>query len=56
MQVFFYICEFLGVTPSEFFDENSRYPMEYQEIIDDLNCVSPENLKNLKGIIKGLKK
>ena len=56
MQVFFYICEFLGVTPSEFFDENSRYPMDYQEIIDDLNCVSPENLKNLKGIIKGLKK
>ena len=26
MQSFFYICEYLGVTPQEFFDEGNPYP------------------------------
>lgn len=26
MQSFFYICEYLGVTPLEFFDEGNVYP------------------------------
>ena len=26
MQSFFYICEYLGVTPQEFFDEGNTYP------------------------------
>lgn len=56
MQVFFYICEYLGVTPSEFFDENNGDPAEFREIINDLNALGPENLKNVKAIIKGLKK
>lgn len=36
MQVFFFICEYLGVTPAEFFEEGNRYPSEYQEILADL--------------------
>lgn len=55
MQVFFYICEYLEVTPSEFFDDENNYPIQYREIIDDLNTLSPDNLKNVVGIIKGLK-
>ena len=56
MQVFFYICEYLGVTPSEFFDEGNGNPVEYHEIIKDLNALDPESLKTVKAIIKGLKK
>lgn len=56
MQVFFYICEYLGVSPSEFFDEENGNPTEIQEIINDLKALDPENLKNIKAIIKGLKK
>ena len=54
MQVFFYICEYLGVTPSEFFDNNINYP-EYKEIIRDLNALDASQLQNIKAIIKGLK-
>ena len=38
MQSFFYICEYLGVTPKEFFDEetgfqiNDIYPRHYERI------------------------
>lgn len=54
MQVFFYICEYLGVTPAEFFDEGNDYPAEYQELMEDLKSLSHENLQNVKAIIKGL--
>ena len=33
MQSFFYICEYLGVTPQEFFDEENFYPETLQEFI-----------------------
>ena len=47
MQVFFYICEYLGVTPAEFFDK---------EMFDDIKALDHEHLGNVKAIIKGLKK
>lgn len=56
MQVFFYICEYLGVTPSEFFDEGNGNPVEYREIIQDLYKLDKEQIKSIKLIIKGLKK
>lgn len=56
MQVFFYICGYLGVTPSEFFDDGNSHPTEYQEIITDLNALDAESIKNVKAIIKGLKR
>lgn len=55
MQVFFYICEYLGVTPAEFFDDDFTYPADYKEIIRDLNALDIEQLQNIKAIIKGLK-
>ncbi|MCI8854507.1 MAG: helix-turn-helix transcriptional regulator [Lachnospiraceae bacterium] len=55
MQVFFYICEYLGVTPSEFFDDNNNRPAYYKEIMEDLNALDSEQLQNIKAIIKGLK-
>ena len=54
MQMFFYICEYLGVTPSEFFDDGNNRPAEYKEIINDLNALNDENLRNVKAIIKSL--
>lgn len=55
MQVFFYICEYLGVTPSEFFDNGNNYPAEYKEIMEDLRALDAKQLSNIKEIIKGLK-
>ena len=54
MQVFFYICEYLGVTPAEFFEEGNRYPGEYQEILSDLKHLDQSSLQNVKAIVKGL--
>lgn len=56
MQVFFYICEYLGVTPSEFFDDLNSRPAEYKEILEDLNALDKDSVQNVKAIIKGLKR
>ena len=50
------ICEYLGVTPAEFFDDGNNTPPKHQELINDLEALDPENLKNVIAIIKGLKK
>lgn len=54
MQLFFYICDYLGISPSEFFDENNSHPVEYREIMKDLSCLEPEQLKHIWAIIKDL--
>ena len=55
MQVFFYICEYLGVTPAEFFDDGSSHPAEYRMLIEDLNALDKEQLTHIKAIVKGLR-
>ena len=40
MQSFFYICEYLGVTPQEFFDEGNTYPETLKEFIAEAYTVS----------------
>ena len=55
MQGFFYICEYLGVTPSEFFDDGNQHPIEYRELLKDLDALSEENRRNVLAIVKGLK-
>lgn len=56
MTVFFYICEYLGVTPSEFFDTDSKNPVKERELINSVKGLSGEQLDNLISLAKGLKK
>ncbi|WP_251496631.1 helix-turn-helix domain-containing protein [Otoolea muris] len=56
MQVFFYICEYLGVTPSEFFDNGNGHPSEYRELLKDLDALDETSRQNVLAIIKGLKR
>ena len=54
MQSFFYICEYLGITPQEFFDEENTYPILLQAIIDEARCLEPKMMEYLLGIMKEL--
>ncbi len=46
MAVFFYICEFLDVTPSEFFDKENRSPEKMRAVAKDLKQL-PDRTFNL---------
>ena len=52
----YYICEYLGITPSEFFDTQNNDPAIISDIIRDLKTLSPEQLESVSGIIKALAK
>ena len=56
MQSFFYICEYLGVTPQEFFDEDNTYPALLQAVMDEAKYLDPEVTEYFLGIMKELNK
>lgn len=56
MATFFYICQYLDITPMEFFDTDSEVPKELSDVISDLKALSPKELKNISLVIKDLRK
>ncbi|MGN8913647.1 helix-turn-helix domain-containing protein [Anaerofustis butyriciformans] len=54
MSVFFSICYFLNISPSEFFDIENDNPEKIDEIVDDLKKLNKEQLDNIAKLIKGL--
>lgn len=56
MQVFFYICEYLNITPQEFFDEQNDNPEQIRTIEEDLKQLTDEQRQNIVDIIATFKK
>ena len=54
MTIFFYICEYLNITPCEFFDTNSKNPEKLKSLIQDLKHLDDKQLDNIAEIVKGL--
>lgn len=55
MTVFFYICEYLGVTPKEFFDDHRCNPKLIKEIDLELERMSDKQLENILSFIRNFK-
>lgn len=51
---FFYICEYLGVTPKDFFDVDNENPEILDEVVTDLKKLDTTSLEQVAGIIKKL--
>jgi len=54
MTVFFYICEYLNVSPAEFFESGNDNPVKLNEIMADLKKLDDNSLTHIAGVIKGL--
>ena len=54
MQSFFYICEYLGVTPQEFFDEGNACPVRLRELVDEAKHLDDNALGHLLALIREL--
>ena len=54
MSAFFFICDFLKITPKEFFDTESNDPIENREIVRNLKKLTAEQQKNIGAVIKDL--
>ena len=56
MTGFFYICEYLNITPGEFFDAENKNPEKIQEVVENLKKLDSEQLDNISAIIRNLAK
>ena len=56
MTPFFYICDYLGIEPRDFFDTESTNPTKANELLEIAKSLSSEQLDNLIVLAKGLQK
>lgn len=54
MAAFFYICDYLEISPQEFFEFDSKNPKKLDELIEYMKRLDDFQLDNLTGIVKGL--
>ena len=55
MGEFLYICEYLGVAPMEFFNEDKATTLTQQKAIDYIYTMSDKDVELLIGFIERLK-
>lgn len=53
---FFSICEYFGITPSEFFDEAHNYPALVQKTLDGLKDLTDDDLLLVLNLVNRLTK
>ena len=54
MMGFLYICEYLKISPSDFFDTGTRNPGKLQALTEDLKMLDDAQLENIHALVKGL--
>lgn len=54
LQGLFYICEYFGITPQEFFDEGNAYPDRLAELVEDMKQLDEKALSLLAELAKQL--
>ena len=52
----FYICEYLGITPKEFFDTETENPTKARELLAVAKGLNSEQLDHLIAIASGLRR
>ena len=56
MTVFFYICEYLGITPKQFFDAELTDPLGTSELENAAKGIAKDDMDHLIAIVKKIKR
>lgn len=51
---FLYICEYFGITPQEFFNDNAAAPQKVKELTKEFEKLSPEQAEHILQVIKDI--
>ena len=54
MTGFFYICEYLGIEPGQFFDAETISPTKAAEIMQEIGRLTPDKADHILQVIKDL--
>lgn len=52
MEVFFYICDYLKISPRDFFEEGISYPKEMEDLFEELQNLSLQQLKLIEQVAR----
>lgn len=54
MNGFFYICDYLGIEPRDFFDTETVSPTRSAELVQQIGRLSPDKAEHILQVIKDL--
>ena len=55
LSVFFYICQYLDITPKDFFDTEAKDPSKAAELFEKIKTLKPEQLDVIESVINSMK-
>ncbi len=56
MTIFFYICDYFGITPEEFFMVENKDPVKTRALLSAVKGLNPEQMDHLIAIAKDLQR
>lgn len=56
MTVFFYICEYLGISPKEFFDTEIENPSHLSALVENLKQLDFSRLEAITAVVREFRK
>ena len=54
MTGFFYICEYLNITPQEFFNFDAAAPRKAKELLHEIEKLTPEQSEHILQLVRDL--
>ena len=54
LQVLFWICEYFGITPQQFFDEGSAYPAEVAQLLEEVKKLDRDSFNLVVELVNKL--
>lgn len=56
MMLFFYICDYLGITPAQFFETEYKEPSKSAELAEESKGLDSDEIDHIIAIMKSMKK
>lgn len=54
MTSFFYICDYLNITPQEFFNTDAAAPQKSKELLREIERLSPEQAEHILLVVRDI--
>ena len=55
MQGFFYICEYLDISPKDFFDSETECPKKLEGLVEKMKHFNQDKIELIKNIVDNMK-
>lgn len=54
MSTFFYICDYLNISPQDFFETDVEFPEQLRHLIDNLKLLNKDQIQHISALVEYL--